>query len=73
MKPLDRDRILVTVRNALQTWQLQREVEQLRAGVEHRYEMIGESPAIRSLFAQLEKTKPDLEALPVSAIPVLVG
>jgi DNA-binding NtrC family response regulator len=57
-KPLDRDRVLVTVRNALQTWQLQREVEQLRAGVEHRYEMIGESPVIRSLFAQLEKVAP---------------
>ena len=57
-KPLDRDRVLVTVRNALQTWQLQREVEQLRADVEHRYEMIGESPVIRSLFAQLEKVAP---------------
>ena len=57
-KPLDRDRVLVTVRNALKTWQLQREVEQLRAGVEHRYEMIGESPAIRALFAQLEKVAP---------------
>ncbi len=57
-KPLDRDRILVTVRNALQTWQLQREVEQLRADVEHRYEMIGESPVLRSLFAQLEKVAP---------------
>ncbi|RLB44886.1 MAG: sigma-54-dependent Fis family transcriptional regulator [Deltaproteobacteria bacterium] len=57
-KPLDRERILVTVRNALQTWQLQREVEQLRADVEHRYEMIGESRAIRSLFAQLEKVAP---------------
>ena len=57
-KPLDRDRILVTVRNALQTWLLEREVEQLRADVEHRYEMVGESPAIRSLFAQLEKVAP---------------
>jgi two-component system nitrogen regulation response regulator NtrX len=57
-KPLDRDRILVTVRNALQTWQLQREVEQLRADVEHRYEMIGESSVIRGLFAQLEKVAP---------------
>jgi DNA-binding NtrC family response regulator len=57
-KPLDRDRVLVTVRNALQTWQLQREVEQLRADVEHRYEMIGESSVIRSLFAQLEKVAP---------------
>jgi two-component system nitrogen regulation response regulator NtrX len=57
-KPLDRDRVLVTVRNALKTWQLQREVEQLRASVEHRYEMIGESPIMRQLFAQLEKVAP---------------
>ncbi|MGB8330769.1 MAG: sigma-54 dependent transcriptional regulator [Polyangiales bacterium] len=57
-KPLDRDRVLVTVRNALKTWQLQREVEQLRANVEHRYEMIGQSAVIRSLFAQLEKVAP---------------
>jgi DNA-binding NtrC family response regulator len=57
-KPLDRDRVLVSVRNALKTWQLQREVEQLRADVEHRYEMIGESQVMRSLFAQLEKVAP---------------
>jgi DNA-binding NtrC family response regulator len=57
-KPLDRDRILVTVRNALQTWQLQKELEQLRADVEHRYEMIGESPVMSNLFAQLEKVAP---------------
>jgi DNA-binding NtrC family response regulator len=57
-KPLDRDRVLVTVRNALKTWQLQREVEQLRADAEQRYEMIGESPVMRELFAQLEKVAP---------------
>jgi len=57
-KPLDRDRILLTVRNALKTWQLQREVEQLRADVEHRYEMIGESQEMANLFAQLEKVAP---------------
>jgi DNA-binding NtrC family response regulator len=57
-KPLDRDRILVTVRNALKTWQLQREVEQLRADVEHRYEMIGDSQEMANLFAQLEKVAP---------------
>ncbi|MEM8609005.1 MAG: sigma-54 dependent transcriptional regulator [Myxococcota bacterium] len=57
-KPLDRDRVLVSVRNALRTWQLQREVEKLRADVEHRYEMIGESPVMSALFAQLEKVAP---------------
>jgi len=57
-KPLDRDRVLVTVRNALQTWKLQRELERLRADVEHRYEMIGESRVMSELFAQLEKVAP---------------
>ncbi|MCB9603620.1 MAG: sigma-54-dependent Fis family transcriptional regulator [Sandaracinus sp.] len=57
-KPLDRDRVLVTVRNALQTWQLQREVERLRADAEQRYQMIGESPVMRQLFAQIEKVAP---------------
>ena len=57
-KPLDRDRVLVSVRNALKTWQLQREVDRLRADVEHRYEMIGESEVMRALFAKLEKVAP---------------
>ncbi|MEM9072386.1 MAG: sigma-54 dependent transcriptional regulator, partial [Myxococcota bacterium] len=57
-KPLDRDRVLVSVRNALQTWQLQREVERLRASAEQRYEMIGESKVMRELFAQIEKVAP---------------
>ncbi|MDH5493359.1 MAG: sigma-54 dependent transcriptional regulator, partial [Myxococcales bacterium] len=57
-KPLDRDRVLVSVRNALKTWQLEREVDRLRADVQHRYEMIGESAALRSLFAQIEKVAP---------------
>ena len=57
-KPLDRDRVLVSVRNALRTWQLEREVDRLRADVEHRYEMIGESPVMKTLFAKLEKVAP---------------
>ena len=57
-KPLDRDKVLVRVRNALQAWQLRREVDRLRADLEDRYEMIGESDAIRALFGQLEKVAP---------------
>jgi DNA-binding NtrC family response regulator len=57
-KPLDRDRVLVSVRNALKTWQLQREVDRLRADVEQRYEMIGDSPVMRELYSQLEKVAP---------------
>ena len=57
-KPLDRDRVLVSVRNALKTWRLQREVDRLRADVVHRYEMIGESEVMKNLFAKLEKVAP---------------
>src|ERR1700712_3833648 len=39
-KPLDRDRVLISVNNALQTSKLQREVERLRADSTQRYEMI---------------------------------
>ncbi|MDB4974580.1 MAG: Sigma-54 dependent transcriptional regulator/response regulator [Myxococcaceae bacterium] len=57
-KPLDRDRVLISVNNALQTSKLQREVERLRADSTQRYEMIGQSPVMRRLFAELEKVAP---------------
>jgi DNA-binding NtrC family response regulator len=57
-KPLDRDRVLISVNNALQTSKLQREVERLRADSTERYEMIGESAVMRRLFNELEKVAP---------------
>ncbi len=53
-KPLDTDRILVTLRNALGTQELRAENARLKARVESRYEMVGESYAIRALHAQLD-------------------
>ncbi len=57
-KPLDRDRVLVSVRNALRTAKLEREVQNLRSAVGAREEMVGESPAMRRLFAEVEKVAP---------------
>jgi len=57
-KPLDRDRVLISVNNALHASKLLREVERLRADSVERYEMIGESPVMRRLFAELEKVAP---------------
>jgi two-component system nitrogen regulation response regulator NtrX len=57
-KPLDRDRVLVSVRNALRTSKLEREVKALRESVWERYEMIGESAVMRRLYAELEKVAP---------------
>jgi DNA-binding NtrC family response regulator len=57
-KPLDRDRVVVSVKNALKASQLEQEVERLRADTAQRYEMIGESPVMRKLYAELEKVAP---------------
>jgi two-component system nitrogen regulation response regulator NtrX len=57
-KPLDRDRVLVSVSNALTTSKLRREVDRLRADSTQRYDMIGESPVMRRLYAEIEKVAP---------------
>jgi two-component system nitrogen regulation response regulator NtrX len=57
-KPLDRDRVLVSVSNALKNERLQREVNRLRAEVEDRYQMIGQSAVMADLFQQIEKVAP---------------
>jgi len=57
-KPLDRDRVLVSVNNALATLRLRREVTRLRADTAQRYEMIGDSAVMRKLYGELEKVAP---------------
>jgi two-component system nitrogen regulation response regulator NtrX len=57
-KPLDTDRVLVTIRNALAHVVLEREVRTLKAVVEQRHEIVGSSPAIRQLIERIEKVAP---------------
>jgi two-component system nitrogen regulation response regulator NtrX len=57
-KPLDTDRILVTLRNALQHLELHGEVARLRETIEARYEMVGRSYAIRALIDTIERVAP---------------
>src|SRR5687768_12331094 len=54
-KPLDTDRILVTLRNALQHLQLQEENARLKQTIEARYELVGRSYAINALIEKIEK------------------
>jgi len=54
-KPLDTDRILVTLRNALQHLELRDENNALRAQVQSRFEIVGGSYAIRALTDRIEK------------------
>jgi two-component system nitrogen regulation response regulator NtrX len=58
-KPLDADRIMVTVRNALTSGRLQQQVGRLRQELEGQFQMVGESPAlqrVRDLIARVAPT-----------------
>ena len=57
-KPLDTDRILLTLRNALQQQGLAQEISRLRDEVESRYEIVGGSFVIRSVVDRIEKVGP---------------
>jgi DNA-binding NtrC family response regulator len=57
-KPLDRERLMVTLRNALERRAMAREVAGLRALADERFEMVGRSPAMTALYAQIAKVAP---------------
>ena len=57
-KPLDRDRLVITVRNCLERAGLRREVAELRAREAGRGEMIGSSPPMVRLLEEIEKVAP---------------
>jgi two-component system nitrogen regulation response regulator NtrX len=57
-KPLDTDRILLTLRNALQHVVLVSENVRLKQEVKAQYEIVGSSKAIRHVIGLLEKVAP---------------
>ncbi len=54
-KPLDTDRVLVLLRNALQQRTLADENQRLRQTIDSRYEIVGQSYVIRALLERVEK------------------
>jgi two-component system, NtrC family, nitrogen regulation response regulator NtrX len=57
-KPLDTDRLLVTVRNALAQSELQGENARLREEVETRHAMVGESRSLKEVLDLIDKVGP---------------
>ena len=57
-KPLDRERLLLTVRNAIERKAMVSEVTSLRAEHAGRWEMVGQGPKMTALFAQIAKVAP---------------
>jgi two-component system, NtrC family, nitrogen regulation response regulator NtrX len=57
-KPLDRDKLLVTVRNALQVAKLAEDYRKLRESVEGKWQILGESAKIKEILAVIERVAP---------------
>ena len=57
-KPLDRSRVLVTARNALERRRMWREVNELRRTVDARWELLGSAPVMQELRRQISKVAP---------------
>jgi two-component system nitrogen regulation response regulator NtrX len=57
-KPPDLNRLLVTVRNALDRNSLVKETKSLRKKVSRKYEMIGDSPALVQVREMIDKVAP---------------
>jgi two-component system nitrogen regulation response regulator NtrX len=54
-KPLDTDRILVTLRNALQHLDLAEENSRLKETIQSRYEIVGKSYGIRAVIDKIDR------------------
>jgi len=57
-KPLDRNRVMVTVRNALERRKMSRELSQLRRSADARWEMLGSTAIMGDLRRQIAKVAP---------------
>jgi DNA-binding NtrC family response regulator len=57
-KPLDLNRLLITLRNAMDKSRLVSETKALKRKVSKQYEMIGESPAIAKIKEMIERVAP---------------
>lgn len=57
-KPLNRDKLLLSVRNAVRTQKLEEQVDELRERAERDYKLVGESAGLRDLREQIERAAP---------------
>jgi len=57
-KPLERERVLVTVRNAVDTRRLKSENKGYRRDAEKKYQVVGDSPALAAVRGAIQKAAP---------------
>jgi two-component system nitrogen regulation response regulator NtrX len=66
-KPFTSERVLVTVTNGLQVRELRQENRALKLAMEAKYEIVGESPALRAVLESVKR------AAPTNATVLLLG
>src|SRR5687767_3192944 len=66
-KPLSSERVIVTLQNALKQHELAQENRELKLAMESKYEIVGESPALRVVLEAVKR------AAPTSATVLLLG
>jgi two-component system nitrogen regulation response regulator NtrX len=66
-KPLSSERVIVTLQNVLKQQELRQENRELKLAMESRYEIIGESPALRAVLEAVKR------AAPTNATVMLLG
>jgi two-component system, NtrC family, nitrogen regulation response regulator NtrX len=66
-KPLSSERVIVTLQNVLKQQELRQENRELKLAMESKYEIIGESPALRTVLDAVKR------AAPTNATVMLLG
>jgi two-component system nitrogen regulation response regulator NtrX len=66
-KPLSTERVIVTLRNVLKQSELSAENRDLKLAMESRYEIVGQSPALRAVLESVQR------AAPTNATVLLLG
>ena len=66
-KPLSSERVIVTVENALKQYQLTEQNRELKLAMESKYEIVGDSPALREVLSAVRR------AAPTNATVLLLG
>ncbi len=57
-KPISKEKLLLSIKNALRNRSLQQENLQLKKRLGGKYELVGESPVMRDIFEQIRKVAP---------------
>jgi len=66
-KPLSSERVIVTIQNTLSQFQLRQENRELKLAMEAKYEIVGQSPALRKVLEAVRR------AAPTNATVMLLG